>query len=109
MAGACTPLRRLFVLCPVQVACNAIWSVLCLLWELQTALVFGTLRAEEQKVLSECFWQYVLLKVVFLGVILDPSVYEGGIWGVVLLTSGFWKLGLLLAQEIHPTRTKGVA
>ena len=83
----------------LQVALNTVWSLLCLAWELQTLLIFGQLRSQEQKVLSECFWQYLLLKLVFLGVILDPSVYQGAVWSAVLLVSGFGKMGLLLAQE----------
>ena len=90
-----TPLRA-------QVAINTVWSLLCLLWEIQTALIFGALRVEENKVLSECFWQYVLLKVVFLGVILDPSVYEGAVWSAALLVSGFWKLAMVLTQAQSP-------
>jgi len=56
---------------------------LFMLWQFQLLLVFGALRPEEEKGISESLWQYTLLKAVFLGVILDPSVYEIAKWVMV--------------------------
>lgn len=88
-------------------AMNVICCLLFVLWQLQQALLFGTLRIDEHKVIWESLWNYVLLKVVFLGVILDPmstpTLHKFSVCASVLLlvltASGFLKISLLVIHK----------
>jgi len=77
---------------------NAGVCFLFVLWQIQQFIVFGALRREEQKAMSESLWHYVLLKLVFLGAILDPSLHDISTWASVLAVSGFLKMSLVLAR-----------
>jgi hypothetical protein len=78
---------------------NMICNVFVLAFEIVVFLSLGVLRSLERSNLSEHFLNFLLFKIVFVGAVLEPDIYEICVWGSYFSMTGFLKLLGFVCKE----------